>query len=439
MTPRTDAALLDKVQCHAFRYFLHEANEGNGLIRDRTSPGWPASIAAVGLALAAYPVAVERGLMPRAVAAARTLAALRFFWTSRQGPEPDATGHRGFYYHFLDMESGARVWHCELSTVDSAFLVAGMLAAAAYFGGSAAAETELRDLAERLYARMDWRWAMDGGLTLTHGWKPESGFLRYRWQGYDESLLMQLLGLGSPTHPLPPESYAAWTSTFKWKTIYGHSYLYSGPLFIHQLPQAWLDCRGIRDPYMRGRGLDYFENSRRATLVQQAYGVRNPRGFAGYDATTWGISASDGPGPSVREIGGVRRRFYDYLGRGVPFGCDDGTVAPWAVVASLPFAPEIVIPTVRRFTRHRRLGSHQYGFHATFNPTFPDPEGSPVGWVSSRHYGINQGPIVLMVENYRTGLVWELMRGSEYLRTGLRAAGFTGGWLSSEKGNGHES
>jgi hypothetical protein len=424
--------MLDSIQQGAFGYFQHETNAVNGLVLDKTSPDWPASIAAVGLGLAVYPVGVERGFVTRTEAAERTLTALRFFWRSRQGPEPDTTGHKGFYYHFLDMRSGARAWQCELSTVDSALLLAGMLTSAEYFDRNTPSEHEIRDLAERLYARVDWQWAQNGGLTVTHGWKPESGFLPYRWEGYDEALLVYLLGLGSPTHPLPPESYRAWASTYEWKTIYDIQYLYAGPFFTHQLSHVWVDFRGIQDEFMREHGIDYFENSRRATIVQQQYGIRNPGGFAHYGELCWGITASDGPGDFTRKIDGIQRRFFDYLARAVPYGPDDGTIAPWAVVASLPFAPENVLPTIADFTRYHRAGDHRYGFKATFNPTFPDPGALPNGWVSPWHFGINEGPIVIMIENYRSGLLWQLVRGCRYLVAGLRAAGFTGGWLSNE-------
>jgi hypothetical protein len=426
----TESQLIDGIQRQAFDYFLHETNEANGLVIDKTSADWPASIAAVGLALSAYPVAVERGFVTRAKAAARTLTTLQFFWRSKQGPEPDATGYKGFYYHFLDMNTGARARRCELSTVDSALLLGGMLSCAAYFDGNAPAEREIRDLAEQLYARVDWRWAQNGGATVTHGWKPERGFLRYRWEGYDEALLLYILGLGSPTHPLSAESYQAWASTYEWRTVYDIEYLYAGPLFTHQLSHIWIDFRGIQDAFMREQGCNYFENSRRATLVQQQYGIRNPAGFAHYGELCWGITASDGPGNHTLKIDGIKRRFFDYLARGVPDGPDDGTIAPWAVVASLPFAPEIVLPTIADFVRWGRAGDHQYGFKATFNPTFPDPEGSPNGWVSPWHFGINEGPIVTMIENYKSGLIWQLMRESRYLAAGLRAAGFTGGWLA---------
>jgi hypothetical protein len=421
--------MLEAIQRGAFSYFLHETNRGNGLVVDKTRPDWPASIAAVGLALTAYPVGVERGFITRTEAAERTLTTLRFFWHSKQGPEPDATGYQGFYYHFLDMETGARAWQCELSTVDSALLLGGMLTAAAYFDAAAPAEQEIRELADRLYARVDWEWARNGGPTVTHGWRPETGFLPFRWEGYDEALLLYVLGLGSPTHPIPAESYHAWASTYEWKTVHGIEHLYAGPLFTHQLSHVWIDFRGIQDEFMRGRGIDYFENSRRATQVQQQYGIKNPGGHAHYSEFFWGLTASDGPGPLTLVIDGIERQFFDYVARGVPDGPDDGTIAPWAVVASLPFAPEIVLPTIAHFQRLRLHEVHPYGFKATFNPTFPR-DSSPNGWVSPYHFGLNEGPVVVMIENYRTGLVWKLTRRCPYIVAGLRAAGFAGGWLN---------
>lgn len=228
-------AELEKLQSETFDYFLHETNPVNGLVIDRNTANWPASIAATGLALACYPVSVERGFMKRAAAVERTLVTLRFFWNSPQGPEPDATGYHGFYYHFLDMQTGRRAWRCELSTVDSAFFLAGALTTAMYFDAGTADENEISMLAEALYRRADWQWAQNNGETVTHGWKPESGFLKYRWEGYDEAMLLYILGLGSPTHPLPEKCYSAWTSTYKWEQCYGQEYLFAGPLFTHQL------------------------------------------------------------------------------------------------------------------------------------------------------------------------------------------------------------
>jgi hypothetical protein len=425
-----DWELLDRVQRRSFAYFENEVNPANGLVADKTDSQWPASIAATGLALTAYPVAVNRGYLTREHAVERTLATLRFFRDSPQGPEPDATGYQGFYYHWLDMQTGRRAWTCELSTVDTAILLAGILTAAAYFDREIPAEQAVRVLADELYRRVDWQWAQNGQVTVTHGWKPESGFLPYRWQGYDEALVLYLLGLGSPTHPLPPESYAAFTSTYAWKEIDGLQMVYAGPLFIHQLSHLWIDFRGIQDDYLRGKGLDYFENSRRATYAQQRYAVRNPRGYRRYGERCWGITASDGPGPATLKVDGVERQYFDYIARGVPYGPDDGTLAPWAVAASLPFAPEIVLPTLHYFSKEVELEqAESYGFKATFNPSYPVESGNPFGWVSPWNYGLNQGPIVLMIENYRNALMWLLLRQSPYLVSGLRRAGFTGGWL----------
>ena len=225
---RTVDAGLQSIQRDTFSYFLRETNPQNGLVLDKTAPDWPASIAATGLALAVYPVAVERRFITRAAAIETILATLGFFWTSRQGPEPDATGYRGFYCHFLDMRTGRRAWQCELSTVDSTILLAGALTAGVYFDADTTDETEIRALADALYRRAEWSWAQNGGATVTHGWKPESGFLKWRWEGYDEALVLYILGLGSPTHPLPESSYAAWGSTYEWKNSYGYAYLYAG-------------------------------------------------------------------------------------------------------------------------------------------------------------------------------------------------------------------
>jgi len=429
--PDIGGARLDTLQRHAFEYFRHETNPANGLVADRSERGAPASIASVGFALAAYLVAVERGWMTRTEAIARTLAVLRFFWTSPQGTGSDVTGHKGFYYHFLDMPAGRRAGRCELSTVDTSFLLAGMLAAAMFFDRDSEEEREIRTLAHALYRRVDWPWACNRGATVTHGWKPESGFLPYRWQGYDEAVLLYALGLGSPTHPLPTESYAAWASTYEWKDVYGYELIYGGPLFIHQYSHIWVDFRSIQDAFARDRGIDYFENSRRATYVQREYAIRNPLEFAGYGEHFWGLTASDGPGWTTRRVQGVERSFFDYAARGVPYGPDDGTVAPWAVVASLPFTPEIVLPTVWHFQDVYPQVTGEYCLRCSFNLTFATEAdtGAGPGWTSPHHFGINLGPVVLMCENYRTGLLWRLMRGCPYLGNGLRRAGFRNGWL----------
>jgi hypothetical protein len=422
---------LEDIQKKAFHYFECEANTVNGLIRDKTapddkwSPDWPSSIAAVGFALACYPVAVSRGFLSREAAVERTLATLRFFARSEQGPQADATGYRGFYYHFLDMHTGRRAWQCELSSIDTALLLAGMLTCARFFTGEAADEAEIRSLTDMLYRRVEWDWALDGGASISMGWRPESGFLEARWTGYNEALLLYILALGSPTHPVAEASYLAWTAGYEWKRTYNYDYLYAGSLFTYQFPHIWIDFRGIQDDFMRDKGIDYFENSRRATYVQREYAIANPQGFTGYAANCWGLTASEGPGPATVLIDGVERRFLGYVARAVPYGPDDGTISPWAVVASLPFAPDIVLPALDYFIDE--LGLHDvnpYGFRATINQTYAAEAGHAIGWISPWHFGINQGPVVLMIENHRTGMLWELMRKCPYVLDGLQRAGF---------------
>jgi hypothetical protein len=431
----TDSEMLDRLRRETFEYFRREVNPANGLVPDKTQPGSPSSIAAVGMGLSVYIVAVERELLSRAEAIQRTLTILRFFHSSLQSSQPNATGYKGFYYHFIDMRTGQRAWHCELSTIDTGILMAGILTVASYFTGKSEAESEIRELAETLYRRVDWKWALNGGTTICHGWQPESGFLPYRWDTcYSEALILYVLAMGSPTFPINPEGYKEWISTFEWKKVYDIEYLYAGPLFIHQMSHLWLDFRGIRDDFNRKIGIDYFENSRRATYVQRQYGIENPLGFSHYHEYGWGLTASDGPGPAIIEVDGIRREFFDYTARGAPFGPDDGTISPWAVVASLPFAPEIVIDTVRHAIERLNLKGHSpYGFDASFNSTYPDTSRNQHGWVSPWIFGLNQGPIILMIENFQSELIWKSIRTCPYIIEGLYRAGFRDGWLDEPR------
>jgi hypothetical protein len=422
---------LARLQADTFKYFLQEWNPENGLIPDSTRAGAPCSIAAVAFALMVYPIGVERKYLSRKEAIKRTLKTLRFFHDGPEGKGADAVGYRGFFYHFLDMKTGHRTWNSEVSTIDTAYLLAGALTAAQYFDHDDKDEREIRELANRLYRRADWRWARNGALTVTLGWKPETGFIKYRWTGYSEALILYVLALASPTYPLPAESYSAWTRTYKWTNLYGHEFLYAGPLFIHQLSHMWIDFRGIQDEYMRGKAIDYFENTRRAIYAQQQYAIRNPKGFKGYCEYIWGVTASDGPGPAERRINGRVVLFYDYVARGIPNGPDDGTIAPWAVLASLPFAPEIVLPSLNYFNQQFPEMTSHYGFKCSYNPTFADARRNKHGWVSLGYYGLDQGPIVAMIENYRTSFLWRLMRNCPYIVAGLRRAGFRGGWLGT--------
>jgi hypothetical protein len=438
MSDKIDEAALDEIERRAFSYFLHEVNALTGLVRDNTRPASPASIAGSGFALACYAVGAEREYISRAEAAQRARIALQFLWDAPEGEDPDGTANRGFFYHFLTLDTGRRVWDCELSTIDTTIALAGVLTAAVYFDRDTPVECDVRSRADAIYRRVEWPWSMGGARTVSLGWHPESGFLACGWRGYAEALMLYILGLGSPTHPLPTDSYAAWSETYRWARIYGYELLYAGPLFIHHLSQCWIDFRGIQDEFMRVHGIDYFENSRRATYVHQEYARRNPRRWAGYSAQCWGITASDGPGYATRVWAGKRRTFYGYHARGVPYGPDDGTVSPWAMLASLPFAPEIVLPSIAAFDAAYPEAKHDYGYTGSLNTSFGSGASTPSleavasgGWRSPAHYAINQGPVVLMIENHRSGLLWRLMRQCPYVVTGLRRAGFQGGWLDS--------
>lgn len=428
-TTRADRDLIENLQRDAFEFFLRNTNPENGLVADSTQDGSPASIAATGFALSCYAVAAERRYLTRREAALRVLAALRFFCDAPQDGARDGVGFHGFFYHFLDMKSGRRAGKCELSSIDSALLFAGALTCAAYFNSDNSEEREIRERAEQLYAAADWNWMQDGAHAVSHGWNPGRGFLKSRWNGYSEALILYVLGLGSPTHALPPESYAAWTRDFRWKTIYGLEYVYAGPLFIHQTSHVWLDLRGLQDDFMRAKGSDYFENSRRATQVQREYSRRNALGFAHYDENCWGITASDGPGQMLMRVNNRARRFYGYKARGAPYGPDDGTISPWVAASSLPFCPELVMPALHRFEELHLGPRESDGLVSAFNATFPQRDGNRFGWTAPHDLGINQGPLVLLLENYRSSFLWDLMRDCKYLETGLRRANFRGGWL----------
>lgn len=426
----TDDAVLQDLQKKAFLYFSRYVDRHTGLVLDSTQPDAPASIAAVGFALSCYPVAVERGFTKRSVALEHTLAALRFFDGADQSGAADGVGYKGFFYHFLHVESGKRAWKSELSTIDTTLLLVGMLVAAQYFDGDSAAEREVRERTQSIYARVDWRWAQADLQAIALGWKPETGFITYRWVGYNEAMLLYVLALAAPDFAVDASAYSAWTSAFRWRKLYGHEVLYAGPLFIHQFSHIWIDLRGIQDAFMAAKKTDYFENSRVATQIQREYAIRNPRKFREYTDNCWGFTASDGPGNGTGQYRGRKHRFYGYKARGAPFGPDDGTLSPWAAIAALPFAPDIVMEVIRHMEDLIGHSPAGFGFHSSFNPSYPGGDGKS-GWVAPWHFALNQGPIVLMIENYRTGLIWRLMRECASIKTGLLRAGFGSGWLDA--------
>jgi hypothetical protein len=421
----SDDELVARLQKAAFGYLTEYANPENGLVADTSRQGSPCSIAVVGFALSCYPVAVKNGWISRETAASLTLKALRFFWNSPQSESPDATGYKGFYYHFLDMKTGARVWQCELSLIDTALLMAGILVAGCYFDRDGD-ETEIRRLADALYGRVDWQWAQNGGSALSQGWKPECGFLHYGWEGYNEATILYILALGSPTHPVTSSGFTGWTSTYQWENLLGQDVLYSGPLFTHLFSHAWIDFRGIKDAFMRQCGSDYFENTKNSIAVHREYAAHNPFGYEGYNRNFWGVTAGDGPGDQQLRRNRRDRRFFGYMSRGVPYGPDDGTIAPWAMLATLPFGPEAALAGTRHALRAYPQICSADRFSSGFNPTLT-VHGK--GWLSDGWYGLDQGILVMMIENAGSGLLWNLTRGCAYIRNGLKAAGFTGGWL----------
>ncbi|MEP6567477.1 MAG: glucoamylase family protein, partial [Mesorhizobium sp.] len=420
-----DEALVKHLQRAAFGYFSDFFEPDTGLVADTSREGSPCSIAVVGFALSCYPIAVKNHWITRTEAARRTLLALRFFKESRQGEEPDATGYKGFYYHFLDMKSGKRVWNCELSLVDTALLMAGVCAAGTFFDRSD--EREIRDLSEELFDRVDWRWAQNGRETLSQGWRPDCGFLHYGWEGYNEATILYVLGAGSTTHPLTDASFEGWTSTYQWEHLLGHDVLYSGPLFTHLFSHAWIDFRGIRDAFMRQIGSDYFENTKATIRIHREHAARNPRAYSGYDRDFWGVTAGDGPGDQDMREDGRDRRYFGYMSRGVPYGPDDGTISPWAMLACLSFDREAALSGTRHLIKRYPQVISGDRFSSGFNPTLVV---DGVGWLSKGWYGLDQGLLVMAIENARSGFVWDMMRDCAPIVTGLKRSGFAGGWLA---------
>lgn len=426
---------LDSLQVRTLRFFLEATDSATGLTPDRWPTPSPSSIAAVGFALTAYPIAAEKQLLSRADAARRVFNTLRFFW---QLPQSDQTqnvgGYQGFFYHFLKIPQGVREWNCELSTIDTALLLAGALFCQSYFDRDDGDEPAIRVLADSLYRRVDWQWAMADTNGIKTSWRPEKGFGPYIWDGYDEAIILYILALGSPTHPVPESAWQAWTAPYIWAEYYGRDFLSFGPLFGHQYAHCWIDFRGIQDDYMRAKGIDYFENSRRATFTQQAYAKDNPQHFRDYSQDIWGFTACDGPRDTTFVVDGQQRKFWTYYARGVSFDWvgDDGTIAPTAVGGSVAFAPEICIPALKAMKGKygERLWT-KYGFRDSFNPTYITAK-TPNGWFDYDYLGIDQGPIVIMIENLRSSFVWEVMKRNPYIVEGLRRAGFSGGWLDEK-------
>lgn len=420
---KDDELMLDSIERKTFLYFKNELHPQWGIVKDRTTAWAPASIAATGFGLPAFAIAAERKWITRQNAAETTLKILKFFADAPQNKDVNGVGYEGFYYHFLKIDSGTREWNCELSSIDSGILLMGVIFARNYYDKNSELEKQIRTLAEKLLGRLKWDlyYMPDNSKhpnTISMAWSPEEGQLNWGWHGYTEALFLYILAAGTDMKNIK-KSYNAWLRTYDWKTPYeGLSHVIFPPLFGHQFAFSFIDFRGLTDSYLREKGIDYFENSRRATLCQQKYAIENPKGWKGYDALTWGFTACDGPGDKYN-IGD--KKFEGYSGRGASGKeftvSEDGTIAPYAVLSSLPFTPELSLATIKNMKS--KYGSKlwgKYGFYDSFNPT--------ADWYDNDFLGIDQGPMLLMIENFRTGLVWNYVMKDPIIQKGLKVLDF---------------
>lgn len=437
------------IERRTFEYFWNTTDPRTGLTPDRWPSPSPSSIAADGFALTADVIGSYRGYVSRDAAAERARTTLTFLAGRPQGSQAVGfAGYHGFFYHFLDMKTGLRSRNSELSTIDTALLMAGALTAETYFDQDTPVERSVRHLAGRLYRNVDWRWAEQGGPRVRMGWLPDTGFYTSTWNGYSEGSLIYILGLGSPTHPLRSDAWKAWTATdpTEWRSLDGQTFLAFGPQFANQYTAIWVDFKGIADPFMESHQSNYFQNGKRATLAQQQFAIEDPHHWKGYSKDIWGLTACDGPGNVRAPFRGRIRVFHSYAARGITSSdVDDGTLAPTAMVGSLPFAPQVVIYSTAALLRtYGDMIYTRYGFLDSFNPSFTHAalaeHGRVIpgrGWVDGDFIGIDQGPILTMIENQRSGLIWKLMQRNPYIRAGLLRAGFIGGWLYQRKTSPH--
>jgi hypothetical protein len=390
-------SFIDDLQQRSFRYFWEQADPQTGLVPDRARMDGAAldathqnvaSIAATGFGLTSLCIAADRGWISKAEALERTRNTLRFF-------DSRAFNQRGWFYHWLDAKTGERRWNSEVSSIDTALLLAGILTVRQCFR-----DEEIFTLATHIYYRVDFSWMLNGHpLLLSHGWKPESGFLRARWDTYSEDTILYILAIGSPTHPISPASwYALWRDRYRYE---GHSYFTTigVPLFMHQYAHAWIDYRNRRET--RGDRIDYFQNSVAATLAHRAFCINLSYDFPAFGPDIWGITASD----SAK----------GYLAWGGPPRDPDidGTVVPAAAGGSLMFTPELSTRALE--TMHSKYGTKiygKYGFVDAFNPK--------TGWTDTDVIGINAGIILLSAENMRTGNVWRWFMANREIISALQ-------------------
>lgn len=422
---------LDDLQHRTFNFFWETTNAATSWqVLDRYPTLQFSSIAATGFGLTSYIVGAERGFVTREQAAERVLKTLQVLQSLPQGSaETGISGYKGLFYHFLTLDKALRFKDVELSTIDTGLLMAGVLSAQSYFDRDSDTEKQIRDIADFLYRRVEWDWAMNSRPTMSMGYHPERGFLDASWRGYNEAMVLLIMAIGSPTHPIPAQAWQEWTKTYQWDTYFGQAHVNFGPLFGHQYSHMYIDFRGIQDAYMREKGIDYFENSRRATYANRAYCMVNPAEYVGYDKNVWGLTACDGPGNQGKDNPNIAFMGYSARGAAQWHVEDDGTIAPTAAGGSVPFAPEICLPALDEM--YKKYGNKiysDYGFKDAFNLTISYENGEK-GWVDKDYLGIDQGPILIQVENYRSGLIWNIMKKNKYIIDGLKKAGFTGGWL----------
>ena len=429
-----DNAFTNDLKHRTFKYFWDTVDTATWQTPDRYPTKNFTSVAATGFGLTTYIVGVNNNYITREEAAERVLKTLTWLKNSKQGSETSGvTGYKGFYYHFLSYNDGFRFKNVELSTIDTAWLIAGILSCQTFFDKDNEQEQQIREIADFLYRRVEWDWAMNGHEVMTMGWHPESGFIKAKYSGYSEAMMLYILGLASPTHPIPDSTWNAWCRTYIWKDFYGYKYINFEPLFGHQYSHMYIDFRRIQDDFTKDKGIDYFENSRRATLANRNYCIENPQNFIAYSDSIWGLTACDGPADTVIIVNGNKVQFYSYRARGasVRYIEDDGTIAPTAAGGSIPFAPQECIAALKAMKNTYGENIYgEYGFKDAFNPTFISPK-TPNGWFDNDYLGIDQGPILIQLENYQTELIWNLMKKNKYIVTGLKKAGFKGGWLDS--------
>jgi hypothetical protein len=388
-----DDAFLDELEKANYLFFAEQAHRETGLVKDRcntraTDTSIVASIAGTGFGLTALCIAQQRGWISLSDARDRAITTLRVLWEKMPT-------HRGFFFHWANVVTGERIWDAEVSSIDTAILLCGVLTCREHFR-----HVEISRLSYDIFNRVDWTWLSEDTSLLPHGWRPEIGFLPYRWDFYSEQTMMYLLGLGSASHPLPPEAWNAWKrTTFEYDGLrYIGSY---APLFVHQYPQAWFDFRGKRDRYA-----DYFQNSAVATEVHRRFCLELAKQFPDYGDDLWGITASDS------------RNGYVVWGGPPEIGPIDGTVVPSAAAGSLPFLPPATLRVLKNIkNRYAPNVWSRYGFVNAFNPL--------TKWYDTDVIAIDTGITMLMAENLRTGFVWKTFMKCPEAQRGLLRANFT--------------